>query len=90
MTTRTRAITRSLAATFFPDYKRIIKPNDAIDFLHAAIPVAYCDFVLLDGDAVDRVERARQKFNGKGIKMAAAFSGRRDGVDRFLARLEEV
>jgi hypothetical protein len=48
-----------LAATFFPDLKRPIMPNDAIDFLHAAIPVAYCDAVLLDGGTADRIERAR-------------------------------
>lgn len=88
-TTRTRAIVRELAATFFPDRKRAIKPNDAIDFLHAAIPVTYCDVVLLDGGTADRVERARRKLNGTGIKMATVFSDRRAGVERFLTLLEE-
>jgi hypothetical protein len=90
VTTRTRAIARTLAATFFPDYRRVIKPNDAVDFLHTAIPVAYCDLVLLDGDAADRVERARRKLGDKGVKMAEVFPGRRDGVDRFLAHLRAV
>ena len=79
----------TLAATFFPDLKRAITPNDAIDFLHAAIPVTYCDVVLLDGATADLVERARRKLNGTGIRMATVFPGRRDGVERFLALLEE-
>jgi len=89
-TTRTKAIVRSLAATFFPDPKRTIKPNDAIDFLHAAVPVTYCDVVLLDGGTADLVERARRKLNGTGLRMATVFQGRGDGVERFLAHLEEA
>lgn len=89
-TTRTRAIVRQLAATFFPDLKRAITPNDAIDFLHAAIPVTYCDVVLLDGGIADLVERARRKLNSTGIRMATVFSGRGDGIERFLALLEKA
>jgi hypothetical protein len=88
-TTRTRAIVRTLAATFFPDRRMVIKPNDAIDFLHAAIPTTYCDAVLLDGATWDRVERARQKLKGTGITIATAFPGRGDGVERFLTHLEK-
>jgi hypothetical protein len=89
-TTRTRAIVRTLAATFFPDLKRIITLNDAIDFLHAAIPVTYCDVVLLDGGTVDLVERARRKLDATGIKMATVFPGRGDGIERFLVSLKEA
>jgi len=87
-TTRTMAIVRQLAATFFPDHRRTIKPNDAIDFLHTAIPITYCDVVLVDGDALDRAERVRRKLAGKGITIATVFSGRGNGVSRFLAHLE--
>lgn len=87
-TTRTRVIVRELVATFFPDLKRPITVNDGIDFVHAAIPVRYCDVVLLDGATVDMVQRARRKLSGTGITMATAFSGRRDGVEQFLAYLE--
>src|SRR5262249_25663219 len=87
-TTRTRAIGRTLAATFFPDRRRKIKLNDAIDFLHAAIPTTYCDVVLLDGATGDLVERAREKLKATGITMATAFPGRGDGVERFLTNLE--
>lgn len=89
-TTRTRAIVRTLAATFFPDLRRIITPNDAIDFLHAAIPVTYCDVVLLDGGTADLVERARQKLDATDIRMATVFPGRGDGLERFLLFLEKT
>jgi hypothetical protein len=87
-TTRTRAVVRTLAGTFFPDLKRAITLNDAIDFLHAAIPINYCDVVLLDGGMRDLVERARLRFKDTGITLATVFSGQ-DGVDRVLAYLEK-
>ena len=83
--TDTDAVTRSLAATFFPDLRREITLNDAIDFLHAVVPVAFCDAVLLDGATHDLVERARRQY--PGVRMAPTFSGRADGIERFLARL---
>lgn len=89
-TTPTRAVVREMAATFFPDLKRAITPNDAIDFLHAANPVRYCDIVLLDGGTADLVERARRKLSGTCIKMATVFSPRKNGVERFLALLEKA
>ena len=88
-TTRTRVIGRTLAAMFFPDGRRVIKQNDAIDFLHAVIPTTYCDALLLDGATWDLVERARQKLQGAGVTMATAFPGRGDGVERFLVHLEK-
>ncbi len=87
-TTRTRAVVRTLAATFFPDLKRAITPNDAIDFLHAAIPINYCDIMLLDGSMRDSVERARRRFADTGIRLASVFSGQ-GGVSSFLDYLEK-
>src|SRR5207247_11030965 len=87
-TTRTRAVIRTLAATFFPDLKRVITPNDAIDFLHAAIPINYCDIVLLDSGMRDLVERARRRFRDTNIKIAAIFSGQ-EGVSSLLHHLEK-
>jgi hypothetical protein len=87
-TTRTRAVVRTLAATFFPDLRRPITHNDAIDFLHAAIPINYCDIVLLDGGMRDLVERARRRFENTGIKLATVFSGQ-EGVSNFLDDLEK-
>ena len=79
------AISRALAATLFPDRRRRITLNDALDFLHAVVPVARCDVVLLDGGTCDAVERARRKLTG--VTMATAFAGRGDGVDRLLDHL---
>ena len=84
--TPTLAITRTLVSTFFPDLKREITDNDALDFLHAAVPVSFCDAVLLDGATVHAVEQARRK--PTRVRMAPVFSGRGDGVERFLAYLE--
>jgi len=87
-TTRTRAIVRTLAGTFFPDLRRRITLNDAIDFLHAAIPIAYCQVVLLDGGMRDHVERARARFRDTGITLATVFSGQ-DGLGQLLDLLEK-
>jgi hypothetical protein len=84
--TCTEAIVRTLIATFFPDQRRVLKLNDAIDFLHAAVPVTFCDAVLLDGAMWDAVERARRRL--PGVKMAAVYAGRSDGIERFLAHLQ--
>jgi hypothetical protein len=87
--TSTLAITRALAATFFPDLQRVIKVNDAIDFLHAVVPVVFCDAVLLDGATWDAVERVR-RLGLPGVKMAATFSGRGDGIEGFIAHIDAV
>jgi len=65
-----------------------ITANDVLDNLHAVVPVAYCDAVLLDGGTWDRVERARRKLNRVGIEIAKAFPMRKDGIERFLTYLE--
>jgi len=87
-TTTTRAVVRTLAGTFFPDLRRAITLNDAIDFLHAAIPTNYCDAVLLDGGMRDLVDRARLRFKDTDIELATVFSGQ-DGVNRVLDYLEK-
>jgi hypothetical protein len=87
---RTKAIFRTLAATFLPDLRRPITENDVLDVLHAVVPTAYCDAVLLDGGMWDRVERTRRKLSGVGVEMAHAFPMRRDGVEDFLRYLEGV
>jgi hypothetical protein len=83
--TDTLALTLVMAATFLPDLRRPITLNDAIEFQHAIVPVTFCDAVLLDGATWDMVERVRRRL--PHVKMAATFSGRGDGIDRFLERL---
>jgi len=83
----TRILTRTLVGVLIEDARTNITPNDAIDFLHTAVPVAHCDAVLLDGRWYDYVARARRKLDGR-VKMAATFSARDDGINRLLAYLE--
>jgi hypothetical protein len=59
-----------------------------IDFLHAVVPVAYCDAVLLDGGMCDRVERARRKLDRVGVEIAKTFPMRKNGIEDFLTYLE--
>jgi hypothetical protein len=85
--TDTLAVLRALVATYLPDPKRTLDTHSAIDFLHATVPASYCDAILLDGAGADAVNRARLKLSA-GVKIAVAYSGRGDGVERFLAHLE--
>jgi hypothetical protein len=72
----TDAVTYALAMTFLPDLRREITLNDAIDFMHAAVPVAFCDAVRLDAAMHDMVGRARRQH--PAVHMADTFSGRGD------------
>lgn len=59
-----------------------IKENDALDFLHAAVPIAYGDFVLLDKHWADLTQKL--KLSPDYVKM---YSPRR--VETFLENLEQ-
>ena len=67
-----------------------ISANDAIDLLHAAMPVNCCDFVLLDGPWAERVEKMKHRVAKTTMEMpmARCFSQRNSGVQRFLSELE--
>ena len=67
-----------------------ISENDAIDLLHAAMPVNCSDYVLLDGPWTERVEKMRQRIVKAATIMpiARCFSKRGNGVAAFLADLE--
>lgn len=43
-----------------------VDPNDALDFLHTVVPVAYCDLVVLDRDWADRAQRAIRRLRDAG------------------------
>lgn len=83
--TDTLTIMRVMAETFFPDRRRKIDDHTAIDFQHAVVPVAFCDAVLLDGATWDMVGRAQRKL--PNVNMGRTFSGRGDGIDRFIDAL---
>jgi hypothetical protein len=57
--TNVLAIARAMTATFFPDVRRSIALNDAIDWQHAIVPLAFCDAVLLDGATANAAEQVR-------------------------------
>jgi hypothetical protein len=86
----TRVIVRELVRALLVDKDTKITRNQAIDLLHAVVPVAYCDLVLLDKHWETQVERARSRLNGASISVpiARVFSGKANGVDRFLSELE--
>lgn len=69
----------------------VITTNDVSDLMHAALPAMGCDFVLLDGAWVSRVEKLgrRAKEHGFDLPLAQCFSKRDDGIERFLQGLEQ-
>jgi len=64
--------------------------NDAFDLLHAAVPIAYCDFVLLDKKWRAIAEKAISDLRAlnKAVRLATVFSGRPGELDSFLTALE--
>jgi hypothetical protein len=85
----TRVLLRELSRTFLIDANLQITANHAIDLVHAVVPTAYADYVLLDKHWEDQVERSRNRMTraGLSIPIAAAFSGKKKGLERFLDSL---
>lgn len=86
----TRDILRETELQILLDCKAPMRRNDAIDLLHTVVPVSYCDTVLLDGHwraLVERVSRRLASANA-AFPVAKAYSGKGDGVDKFLSFLE--
>lgn len=86
----TRFILREMVRPLSLQQKMKLSPNDALDFLHGVVPIAYSDYVLLDKrwaslgkQAVQRLRRA-----GHASQMAEIFSGKRGQIEAFLATLE--
>jgi hypothetical protein len=86
----TRFILRQLVHALLVDKKIKITQNQAIDLLHAVVPVAYCDLVLLDKHWKTQVDRARSGLNkvGLSVPIAKVFSEKANGIDRFFCELE--
>ena len=86
----TRFILRELVRTFLVDKRVTVTGNQAIDLLHAVVPLAYCDFVLLDKHWETQVNRIRSRFDAAGmvIPIGRVFSGKANGIERFLCELE--
>ena len=86
----TLAVIQELLRPLFLDKTLSVDRNDAGDIHHAIMSIAYCDYVLLDGQWEDLHERMVRRFTKLElpIRVAEVFSARRQGVDLFLKALE--
>ena len=82
----TLQILRELARYFFSNRSLKISRNHAIDFMHAVVPAAYCDFVLLDKHWEDQVTRLAKTMcdTGYTFNVARAYSEKNDGIETLL------
>jgi len=87
---RTWLFVRELLGSLLLDRDKNLTRNDAMDLFHAIVPVAYCDFVLLDGQWEHRVRVTRDRLVAHkiGLTPAEVFSKRHGGLEHFLQRLE--
>lgn len=85
----TRFILHELIRPLVVDQRKQTTQNDAMDFFHTIVPVAYCDYVLLDKHWAAQVDQARSHFKrvGMSVPMAAIFSRGRTGVEQLLDEL---
>ena len=85
----TAIVLREVMASLMRDNSAPITPNDALDFFHTIVPVAYADFVLLDARWRDQVDRLRVRLKRIGVEfpLATVFSGA-GAIDRLIAGLE--
>jgi len=86
--TATMALLVALMKPLYDD--RLPKHNDIIDLLHAIVPCASAEFVVLDGRWASAVEQATKRIRKAGhmAPVAKVFSPRRNGIADFLAALE--
>jgi hypothetical protein len=72
------------------DTKTKLTRNYVTDLFHAVVPVAYCDFVLLDSHWKTKVGQVYKRLNKAGLSIPSArvFSGKANDIHRFLGVLE--
>jgi hypothetical protein len=87
---RTLLILGELLRGFILDSGAPMSENDAVDLIHAAMPLNCCDYVLLDGAWAERVAKMKLRLAKSSMVMplAKCFSRRNDGINAFLADLE--
>lgn len=83
----TRFLIPELIGFFLKNEKKKLGINDGIDFFHAVVPLSYCNYVLLDGHWADQANKVNQRLLKAGQKepVAKAFSGRKDGLQKFIS-----
>lgn len=89
---RTSLFVRELIGTLLRDngHEKVLNDtNNAMDLLHAIVPVAYCDYVLLDAQWEHRVGEVRNRLRKHGVEIepAKVFSQKRNGIDSFFINL---
>lgn len=85
----TAIVLREVVGGLLRDSSTPVTANDALDFFHTIVPVAYADFVLLDGRWRDQVDRLRVRLRRIGVEfpLATAFSSG-GAIERLMAALE--
>ena len=66
----TRLILKELLRGLVLDRSTNLSRNHAVDFLHAVVPVSYCDFVMLDKYWEEQVRRMRERLARASIGSA--------------------
>jgi hypothetical protein len=86
----TQQLVRAIVDDLQRDHLLPETQNNEVDLVHAVVPGAYCDFVLLDGQWVDRLQRAATRLSRAGIpiRLRASYSKRNGGIEQFLSALE--
>jgi hypothetical protein len=86
----TRLLLRELLGFFVKSTTKKLTRNDAADFFHAIVPLAYCDYVLLDGHWATQASVAAHRLYQAGQieTIAQAFSQRQNGLLKFFDALE--
>jgi len=85
-----RLVLKELLRGLILDRSTQLSRNHAMDFLHAVVPVAYCDYVMLDKYWEDQVRRMRQRLTPTSIDipLARVLSKRTGGLEELVRSLE--
>ena len=88
----TRLVLKELLRGLVLDRSTSLSRNHAVDFLHAVVPVAYCDFVMLDKYWEEQVRRMRVRLARASIDipLAQVISKRSGGLECLVRSLEDA
>lgn len=77
---------REVLGNIMLDPAKKITPNDAIDFMHTVVPVAYCDFALLDAQWKHRVSSVVRRFREQNlqVRVARVFGGTPEDLEALF------
>jgi hypothetical protein len=86
----TRYVLRELARTLLINRGVKVSRNHAIDFMHAVVPVSYCEFVLLDKHWRTQVQLVRSRLSKTtlNVPLGRVYSEKAYGIEKFFCDLE--